>query len=530
MKTAIKFKIYSKSMNQEEILQQYTKGEKNFTGIILCEANFSKVNLNQINLSQAILNLTNFSEANLSEANLNGAKLNVSRLTKINLTHAKLNGANLNLANLIQANLSNAELIEAKLIRAELIRANMSNANLKGANLAEADLREAILKQANLQLVDLHSARLRSSCLANSNLERANLHRANLGKADLRGVNFKNAELTQANLSFSNLSKANFKGANLTEADLTGANLSGANLDSAILNSVNLHGANLLNSNLSNAVLFKADLTQSNLINVSCEGADLTSATLTGTKLYGVSRFRITAQNITCDWVDMSVNGDGSKIINLTPEQSKLFFNASKPTITFTVDAPLDPDSHLALAAIYRQIYKKYNLLGLPPNIEVNYQKTILSIRVDKDEQLFPTAYLMIYPFKVSTLTQNYVLELIEQISQDYCRNLDVRTSNRFAKIRVSLNKMKRIIDELKANNTQPPQIQNLKFFSSLLKIQIVNSRGEDFCLTNSLDYTEAISSFLRKKDVNQEYLVSCLIANKEFYKSLVLFVKNFAE
>ncbi|MDJ0519911.1 MAG: pentapeptide repeat-containing protein [Trichodesmium sp. MO_231.B1] len=516
-------------MNREEILQQYTKGEKNFTGIILCEANLSKVDLNQINLSQAVLNLTNFSEANLSEANLNGAKLNVSRLTKTNLTHAKLNGANLNLANLIQANLSNAELIEAKLIRAELIRANMSNANLKGANLTEADLREAILKQANLQLVDLHSARLRSSCLANSNLERANLHRANLSKADLRGVNFNNAELTQANLSLSNLSKANFKGANLTEADLTGANLSGANLDSAILNRVNLHGGNLHNSNLSNAVLVNADLTKSNLIHVSCEGADLTSATLTGTKLYGVSRFQITAKNITCDWVDMSVNGDGSKIINLTPEKSKLFFNPTQPTVKVIVDTPLDPDSHLALAAIYRQIYKQYNLLGLPPNIEVNSQKTRLSIRVDKDEQLFTTAYLMIYPFKVSTLTQNYFLELIDRISQDYSRNLDVRTSNRFANIRVNLNKMKRIIEELKANNTQPLQILNLKFFSSPLKIRIVNSIGQNFCLTNSLDYIQVISDYLIKKNINKEDLVNSFIDNQQFHKSLVLFVKNFS-
>ncbi|OZH54700.1 hypothetical protein AFK68_09270 [Hydrocoleum sp. CS-953] len=168
--------------------------------------------------------------------------------------------------------------------------------------------------------------------------------------------------------------------------------------------------------------------------------------------------------------------------------------------------------------------------MGLPPNIEVNYQKTILSIRVDKDEQLFPTAYLMIYPFKVSTLTQNYFLELIEQIFQDYSRNLDVRTSNRFAKIRVSLNKMKRIIDELKANNTQPPQIQNLKFFSSLIKIKIVNSIGQDFCVTNSLDYTEAISNFLIKKDINQEYLVNSFINRQQFHKNLVLFVKNFSE
>ncbi|NEQ41571.1 MAG: pentapeptide repeat-containing protein [Okeania sp. SIO3I5] len=523
-----KSQIYSQSMNQEQILQQYTKGEKNFTGIILCEANLSKVNLNQINFSQAVLNLTNFSEANLSEANLNGAKLNVSRLTKINLTHAKLNGANLNLANLIQADLSYAELIEAKLIRAELIRANMSNANLKGANLIEADLREAILKQANLQLVDLHSAHLRNSCLENSNLERANLHRANLSKADLRGVNFSNAELIQANLSLSNLSQANLKGANLKGADLTGANLSGANLDSAILNSVNLYGANLHNSNLSNAVLVNADLTKSNLIHVSFEGADLTSATLTGSKLYGVSRFRMTAENITCDWVDMSVNGDGSKIINLTPEESQLFFNGSQPTVKFIVDSPLDHDAHLALAGIYRQIYKEYNVLGLPPNIEVNSKKTKLSIQVDKDEELFTTAYLMIYPFKVSTLTQNYFLELINKISQDYSRNLDVRTSNRFAKIRVSLNQVKRIIDELKANNAQL-KISNLKFFSSFLKIKIINSRGEDFCLTNSFDYTQEICDYLTPKNINDQYLVNSFIDNQQFYKNLVLFVKNFS-
>ncbi|MGK7919796.1 MAG: pentapeptide repeat-containing protein [Trichodesmium sp.] len=514
-------------MDREEILKQYAAGEKNFTGITLCEANLSKVNLNQINLSQAILNLTNFSGANLSESNLNGAKLNVSRLTKINLTNAKLNGAKLNLANLIQANLTHAELIESKLIRAELIRANMSNANLKGADLTEADLRETVFKQANLQSVNLTSAQLQGSSLANANLERANLHRANLTKADLRGVNFINAELRQTNLSLSNLSNANLQGANLRWVNLTGANLAGANLDSAILSGGNLYGANLHNSNLSNAVLVHGDLSKSNLIHVSWEGADLTAANLTGSKLYGVSRFSIIAENITCDWVDMSPNGDGSKIINFTPETCKIFFNATQPTVTIIIDSPLDYDSNLSLSAIYRQIYKQFNFLGLPPNIEVTSKKTKISFGVKKDELLFPAAYLTIYPFKISTLIQNYFLESIDKIQRDYYRKLDVRTLNRFAKIKISLNQAQRIIEKLKDIYSQS-QILNLNFFKNPIHITIVNSVGEYFCLTNSLDYTQAISDSLIKTNFNEQELLNSFIDNQQYDKNLVLFVKKF--
>lgn len=517
-------------MDSEELLKQYAEGERNFTGIILCEANFSRANLNQVNFSQAVLNLTNFSDANLSEANLSGAKLNVARLTGINLAHAKLNGTTLNVTNLIQANLTYAELIEAKLIRAELIRADLSHANLKGSNLREADLREAILIQANLQLVDLTSARLRGSSLANANLERANLHRVNLSKADLQGVNFSNTELRQAKLSLSNLSKANLKGANLRWADLTGANLSGANLDSAILTGANLYGANLQNANLSNAVLVHADLTQTNLINVSWEGCDLTAATLTGSKLYGVSRFSITAQDITCNWADMSANGDGSKIINFTPENSHKFFNASQPIVKIIVDLPLNPDTHVALAAIYRQIYKQNNLFILPPNIEVNSQRTILSFRVEKDQELLATAYVMIYPFKESTLIQNYFLDLVENIDQDYSRNLDVRTSNRFAKIRVSINKFKRMINELRTIDSQN-KLLNLNFFNSPTQIITINSLGQEFHIKNSLNSANNNSSDLVIETDEKEYdLFGYFRENNLPQNSLINFVKNFTE
>ncbi|MDJ0556696.1 MAG: pentapeptide repeat-containing protein [Microcoleaceae cyanobacterium MO_207.B10] len=516
-------------MEREELLKKYAEGERNFTGIILCEANLSKVNLSQINFSQAVLNLTNFSGANLSETNLSGAKLNVARLTGINLTGAKLNGATLNVTNLIQANLNNAELIEAKLIRAELIRANLSNANLKGANLTEADLREVNLRQANLQLVDLNSARLRGSSLVNANLKRANLNRVDLSKADLKGVNFSNSELKQAKLAFSDLSKANLTGANLRWADLTGANLSGANLDSATLSGANLYGANLENANLSNAVLVHADLTKTNLIHVSWEGADLTAATLTASKLYGVSRFTITAQNITCDWVDMSVNGDGSEIINLTQENSQKFFNTTQPIVKVIVNMSLNPDTHLALAAIYRQLYQLNYQFILPPNIEVNSKKTILSFRVEKDQDLLTTAYAMIYPFKESTLIQNHFLELIEKINQDYSRTLDVRTLNIFAKIRISITKIKRIISDFRTIDSQK-KLLNLKFFTSPIQIITINSLGQEVKIKNIIKSQNHHSNLVIETEAKNNSLFSDLGEHNQHQNILINFVKNFTE
>lgn len=478
-------------MDAEEILKRYAEGDRNFAAILLCEANLSRVNLSHANFSEAILSITNLSGTNLSDADLSKAKLNVARLSGSNLTRANLNGAILNVANLIRADLRNAQLIEATLIRAELIRADLSEANLSDANLSEADLREATLRQTNLEQVDLSGANLRGASLIGANLERANLHRADLSRADLRGANLSHAELKQVNLSQANLSGADLRGANLRWADLNGANLTGADLDQARLSGGNLYGANLANTNLLNAVFVHADLTQANLIGADWTGADLTGAALTGAKLYGVSRFGLKAEDITCDWVDLSINGDRSQIQRFTPEESYKFFNASPPTVKIIIDAALDADANFTLAAIYRHLAKQsLDIIQHPPSIDVNPRRTTLLFQTDQDHQLFTTAYMAILPFNDAPATQKNILNLVKMLQQqNHHHSLGVRASNQLSQLSVLLTQTLRKLEELKIQQSIYEKRGESKFFRAPTQLILTNSSSQNLTIHHHADF-----------------------------------------
>jgi hypothetical protein len=167
-------------MDSNELLEQYTLGERNFR------------------------------RAHLVEANLNGA-----HLSGAHLNGADLDGADLAKADLTQADLRNADLNGAHLMGATLKAANLTDTNLTGANLTGANLTEAYFDGANLT-------------------------GANLTDADLRDANLTGADLTDANLTGANLTGANLTGANLTAAVFTGAHLAESCLQDTILSDLDL--------------------------------------------------------------------------------------------------------------------------------------------------------------------------------------------------------------------------------------------------------------------------------------------------
>ena len=466
-------------MESEEFLSKYAAGERNFPGINLCEANLSAVNLSGANLSGANLSVANLSGANLSGANLSHAKLNVARMSGANLSKANLNRAILNVANLIRADLGGAELIQAALIRAELIRAEFSRANLSGANLSSADLREAKLRQANLSRANFSSANLRGASLTAANLEGANFHGSDLSRADLTGANLRDAELRQANLSCTNLSGANLSGTNLRWVDLSGANLRWADLSDAKLSGANLMGADLSNANLLNASLVHADLTQARLIRADWTGADLSGATLTGAKLYAVSRFGLKTEGMTCEWVDLSPDGDRSQIYRLSADEARKFFHQTLPTVQIIIDAPLDHDSHFTLASCYYQITQQYAIFPQPPSIKVGRRRTLLTFVIDTDNQLFYTAYGAILPFADSEITQKNIILLMQMLQSQEIDNLGIKEPQRLQKVSKLLIQDMSKIFPLKLLKNNLGIKQDLKFFQSPTQTVLTNSNDQ---------------------------------------------------
>lgn len=464
-------------LKRYELVKKYTEGERDFTGINLNEANLSRINLSQANLSQACLFVTNLSGANLSEVNLSEANLNVARLSSVNLTRATLNRATLNVANLVRADLSDAQLVEAVLIRGELIRAELSNANFSRANLTGADLREAKLRQANFSGANLSGTNLRGASATAANLEQANLHGADLTKADLKDADLSNADLRQAILNQANLSGADLSGTNLRWADLSGANLSGADLSGAKLSGANLYGANLSNANLTNASLVHTDLTQANLIRADWLGADISGSTLTGAKLYEVPRFGLKAEEITCEWVDLSPNGDHTEVYRFkSPEEAKKFFNHNPPTVRILVDGPMDQEANLTLATTYYKIAQQYPVMLRPPSIESGYRRTVLTFTIDSDEHLLPAACIAILPFNDALTTQKNAIIMVRTLQS---QEVDKK---RLQQLWTAMNEAITKVNEFKALISTLSIEPKKKFF--LLPTQTILTNSNEETLT----------------------------------------------
>ncbi|MDY7003659.1 MAG: pentapeptide repeat-containing protein [Cyanobacteriota bacterium] len=470
-------------LKRYELVKRYAQGERNFTAINLTEANLSKMNLSQSNFSNANLFVSNLSAANLSETNLSKANLNVARLSGANLNKAILNKATLNVANLVQANLTEAQLVEATVLRGELVRVNMTQANLRRVNLSGADMREAILTEANLSQANLSNVNLRVAIGQRTNLEQAILHSADLTKADLQGADFTNAELRQTNLSMANLRNVNFNGANLRWAIFNGADLTNANLSNVKLSGANLRGANLTNTKLTNASLVHADLTEANLIRADLVGVDLSGAILTGAKLYEVPRLNIKAEEIVCEWIDTSPNGDCSQVYYFkSSAESKRFFNQKSPTVQIIVDSPLDFKANVALATTYYHLAKDYNFITHPPSIEVNYRKTILNFRVDSDELLFLLAFIVIFPFADAKKAQVNVIEIVKNIPLQKMNTKILELEIGMEKLVKKNQRIQTIIESVR---------RKITFFSSPTQLILNNSSGQSLVVSSNPDFDQ---------------------------------------
>ncbi|MEB3182446.1 MAG: pentapeptide repeat-containing protein [Nostocaceae cyanobacterium] len=466
-------------MTQEELLEKYAAGVRDFTGINLSEANLRGANLSGANFSTANLSLVNFSGANLTEVNFTQARLNVARLSAANMAGSNFNNASLNVANLIRANLSRASLIKASLIRTELIRADLSRSDLREANLTGADLREAKLRLANLRRANLSEANLRGSSLTGVNFEQANLNNTEMARVDLSGANLRGAELRQVNLSRANLSGANLSGANLRWADLTGATLRWADLSNAKLSGANLIGADLRNANLTNSSLVHADLTQATLIKAEWVGADLSGATLTGAKLYAVSRFGLRTEGMTCEWIDLSPSGDHSIVQYFNSEESRAFFNETPPTIRIIIDAALDHAAYLELANSYYQIAQQYPGVSEPPSIEIGRRRTELIFRVDSDAALFATAYMLILPFKDAATTQQNIFTIVQTLMSQNLNNLGIKLPNRLKDVKQLVEVAILTTDQIKNKFNLVEKIAKINFFNAPTQTILTNSSAQ---------------------------------------------------
>lgn len=488
------------------LIKRYQQGERNFQAIDLRESYLLGAQLSGCLLQTANFAIANLSSADLSHCNLSQANFNVARLNAANLSHSHLFQANLNVANLIRSVLTGANLTESSMIRAEAMRCELSQTILKRANLSEADLREAQIRWSDLSFANLGQADLRNSSLVGSRLTQANLQTTNLARADLRSVVFQEADLRHAQLQRANLAGANLRGANLRWTNLTGANLQEADLTGAKLSGANLTQANLCGADLSETSFIHAELSYANLTQTQWNQSNLTEATLTGAKLYGSARVSLITQDLICEWIDLSEQGDGGQIVKFnSADEIHRFFNRAEPAVQLLVDGALSLEDLATLTRLYALLGETNQACPPPPTLVTNPRKTQITFRVMKDAQLFAIAYFATLPFLAGRTLQRHLTMLTgllqtydsERLAPPYKRRLD-RFSHLLAQLCQEFPK------------PDPIEFEQLgkaaRFLAKPLKINLTNSRGQALELyrsvsfgvrqLNELDMRFAISNF----------------------------------
>jgi uncharacterized protein YjbI with pentapeptide repeats len=446
-------------MNVEDILRQYAAGHRDFPAVKLPETNQPGINL---------------SHANLRQAQLSHSRLNNSNLSHTNLREANLNGTNLTLANLESSDLGYALLVGSKLEGTDLRNAILMGADLSGAGLRNANLRNAGLTNANLKSTDL-----RGAILVNAELVHANLHGSDLSGADLSRADLSHADLSHANLSRANLRGANLSGANLRWADLSGASLDGADLGEAKLSGAILAGANLSRASLAGSSLVHADLSRANLMGADWAGADLSGATLTGSKLHGVRRFGIKTEGLICDWVDLSPNGDQSRVQDLGGGY-KDFFRYVPPTVRLVVDTALEHDAHSGLALTYRQLCQYYDQALPVPNLQIGHRRTTLTFEADSDSDLMRMAFVAILPFQDAIATHQALGSLLDRLAP---QQVDRPFFANFPAIQTMFHSLRTEMARIQLSDSSRRSLTKLKFLQAPTRTTLINSNGQTLLL-----------------------------------------------
>jgi hemerythrin-like metal-binding protein len=168
------------------------------------------------------------------------AELEFLDMSSMNLDNHDLSSAILTGVTLVRASLRGANLANATLVGADLEEADFTNANLSGADLRGANLHRTLLTAASLRGADLCSGNPTDSApsdieSAPTVLTEAKLERAILCNAKLAGCDFSGADMAEADLAGADLSGSVMIGADLHGARLDGAILKGAVIDLSML-------------------------------------------------------------------------------------------------------------------------------------------------------------------------------------------------------------------------------------------------------------------------------------------------------
>ena len=301
---------------RDEMARAVAAGIKFFAGIDFTGADFSGLDLREVNFEGAWLESADLRNANLSGANLAGAVLAHANLEGVIAFGARFSKANLGKALLARGVFDGSDFSDAVLMRCafagtQMRHANFAKANLlettwgdadwtgaalsgqvfykldlKGMRWPEADLSVCNFIESDLSGVDMHGAKLENATFATSKLDGARMMAAQCtGAVAVKGSSLAAADMSQANLRNFNFGASDMRGARLVRAVLDGANLCEAGLQGADLRLASAKGALMRKAVCTNALLSGVDFSGAIFQSADLRGADLRRSNLFGADL-----------------------------------------------------------------------------------------------------------------------------------------------------------------------------------------------------------------------------------------------------
>lgn len=249
-------------------------------GLLVSSRNISNIEVDFSNrrLNGGQFFLSYFDSVRADHAECFSANFSKARMRKADFRHAQMVNADLGHATMIDINLENADLSNAILVGARLRNANLSHADLKDAILYGASLRYANLTDANLKDTDLKKINLDHAILDGTVLDRSRLKGAQVTETTLRSMDMTNVDFSEADLRKITIEDSRFSFVDFTGCDMREITIRRSVFENCIFDHADCRGSVLEDVKFRNVSMKSTRFNRTPMTNVDFNIGDLSRA------------------------------------------------------------------------------------------------------------------------------------------------------------------------------------------------------------------------------------------------------------
>ena len=159
-------------------------------------------------------------------------------------------------------------------------------------------------------------------------------------------------------------------------------------------------------------------------------------------------------------------------------ENPQEYFNENPPTVQVIIDDRLGANANCALAVTYQQLARHGEQFAPAPSIEVFRRRTILTFKLESDEQLFLAAYVAVFPFDDAKPTEQNILNIVGSISTQVFHS-DARRLQQFQHLVTELSQQVQQVNTIKQLQSVPIAIKKVPFFQAPTRTVLTNSNNQ---------------------------------------------------